>query len=291
LARSNTRHGNVRAGKAIGVARRLLQTSSEEGRPMTRSAIVGLLLTLTATAARAQQDRPLSARERAWVAQLGERLGGTPSGGRFTLRVPAEIAAEEREPDGLRVTVGDLAIHRVRFECEALAHAVAARIELGHPMVGEVRGDQAVFITGAPLRDVTVARRALDAAWQGLPSVGPATSTFAYFDHDELAVTTSRQDDAIWGQVEHALRRAAQHPEVTTSSGPGEATVTLPSGRCVRARRDAQAAQVCLAREPARAAELVRYLATLTREAPARRGLREAIDATVDAARSGSSGE
>lgn len=206
-------------------------------RPHSLTSCFSLALCLVALAgpARAQDpDAPLSRREQAYVDDLGRRFGQVSFADRSSFapgarEVVAPIGDGRRgRPDGapvrpveptpmargLLVRAGDTTIARYKFDSPEQAQAEARRVmeappnENREPLVGEVRGEQVLVLSGEIAKDPAAAREALDAAWQGLPAAASPDATFAVLGPRDLVLTTTLTDGPLRESVDQAIARA-----------------------------------------------------------------------------------
>lgn len=265
-------------------------------------------LVLAGTPASAQDS--LSRREREYVQALERRFGPvTASRLNFPSRLVAPTPTDElRRPierprperpyidvlvNGLEVRSDDVAIHRYRFSSPEEAQQMATGLiespmpEGRQPVVGEVRGNQLLLVTGDIARDPAAAREALDAAWQGLPASPTTDATFAVLGPNELAVHTTLEDGPLRESIDKAIKRARDLQERSDEFQPtpdGGMQVRKPSGFEADLRSDEHGASALLRRSPAGPAT-GEYLALLDPSSDAR-----SADQVRDANQSASEG-
>lgn len=191
-------------------------------------------------------DRPLSPRERGYVDQLAGMFGPVSFADRSRIeRVVAPMlppggsgpaTTSSTTATGLLVRAGDTTIARYRFDTPLEAQEEVARM-LHQPgesrpiMVGEVRGNQVLVLSGDVALDPAAARRALDAAWQGLPAASASDATFAMLGPDDLVLTTTLKDGPLRDEVDRAMAKARERAEQPGFEvGERDARVKLPSG-------------------------------------------------------------
>lgn len=255
-----------------------------------KSVVTSLLLVLSVTSIAQAQPADLSARERAYVDGLAATLGSVTRAERVgffwtptdapgiadhveTLEGQAQSGSRLRVT-GLRIEAASVVVRRVKLKDMDAARLFAARSELGAegPLVGEVRGDQVVFVHGEPVRDATFARRALDAAWRGLPVSAPsAEATFANLRDADLVLATTTHQGPIAESVLNAFAKARevagrQQPGCKAfMHGPEDVSVQLEQGLTARAHADdAGRAWVWSTGAHDRAAAMARYFEVLT---------------------------
>lgn len=255
-----------------------------------KNVVTSLLLVLSAASIAQAQPARLSARERAYVDGLATRLGSASRAERVGfLWTPTDepgiadhVESLEGPPEGgprlhvsgLRVEAAGVIVRRLKLEDADAARLFAARSELGAegPLVGELRGDQVIFVHGEPVRDATFARRVLDAAWRDLPVLAPsAEATFANLGEADLVLATTTHQGPIAASVLHAFdtaRKVSGHQEPgckAVMDGPHDVSVQLEQGLTARAHSDESGrAWVWSTGGSERAEAMARYFEVLT---------------------------
>lgn len=224
-----------------------------------------------------ERDAPLSSREKDYVDTLERRFGPVSLADRTSFvvgerRVTARIsdgspgasgapatpsASVEPPPSiatGVLVRAGDTTVARYRFESpehaqqEVLDLLGQERAASSEPLVGEVRGDQVLVLSGELARDPTAAREALDGAWQGLPAAGSSDATFAVLGPHDVVLTTTLKDGPLRRFAEDTIAkvraRAAggAHPGMEVL--PDGVRTRFPSGFEANVTSDARGATV-----------------------------------------------
>lgn len=231
------------------------------------SSTLCVLVALAAPAAAQDRDAPLSPRERSYVEGLGRQFGAVSFADRsqFVVGEPeiVDLSADApaRPPasvaDGILVRAGDTTIARYRFASPEEAQAEARRVletpveGSRAPLVGEVRGNQVLVLSGEVAKDPAAAREALDASWQGLPAPAAPDATFAVLGPRDLAISTTLKDGPLRESIDKALAKARERagtPEFQET--PDGMAVRSPSGFEADLRVDDQGASALLRSGP-----------------------------------------
>lgn len=260
-----------------------------------------LVATLSATApAAAQEGLTLSRRERAYVERLGERFGevAIADKSRFTIAADgvvtdvtdapsAATSPGASEATSLLVRAGDTTIGRYKFDSPEQAQQEAVRVledpEGGRePLVGEVRGDQLLVLTGPAAKDPAAAREALDAAWQGLPAASRPDGTFALLGPHDVVLTTRLQEGPLRAAIDQVLaetRELEGRPGVTLT-GTDAGQVKLESGFEAGFQAGEDGATLWTGQGPVRARQAREYLEQVAppRSGSVTEGARRVID-------------
>ncbi len=136
---------------------------------MSRFGVLALVaLTALASPAAGQalerEARPASVRERVFAEHLGRSLGGRNRAQSVRWRDGERVVAQ-----GVRVRLSGLEVERLRFRDSAAAEAFARRAAAAG-QVAEVRGAQALVLSGPRLGERELARQARAAGWDVLPA-------------------------------------------------------------------------------------------------------------------------
>ncbi|MCO5169283.1 MAG: hypothetical protein M9894_23310 [Planctomycetes bacterium] len=177
-----------------------------------------------------------------------------------------ELARGESVPLGVHARAEGAQVERLRFSSPAAAQEFLTTVDhwvLGHPVAGELRGDQVVLVHGDMVRDAARTRAALDAAWSVAPAAAEVDVTFAHLGGDDLAVTTRLPDGPLRRSIDAALAAIHRSPGPGMSSDPRSGEVRFDSGFHARVRSDGDGAMAVTSSRPGGVDALEGYLKTL----------------------------
>lgn len=233
-----------------------------------------------------------SPRERAWAEALGEALGAPARAEpvRATLEVETpDGTVREHAVRGVRADLGDVVVSRLLLDSADAARDLFAHHDDAGPIVGELRGAQVVFVKGERVRDPVFARRALDAAWVGLPApAARSEAASAALGPGGAAVRADSAVEAVVRPIRDACARARSaegEAAVDGQAGREDVALTLRSGFSVRLHVGQDGSRALWADGPERLAALERYAEVLfapdAAKAAPRAGFEEALDAVL----------
>lgn len=247
-------------------------------RSWTRFAVVLVVFGAASTAS--AQPRP-SAREQAYGRALAAALGQSPGAvTRFETAHGQHLSLGSRDDSavpprprvrGVQVDMPAVQVERLRFETaeQAQQHSrwlLDCDLPVPTPYVAELRGNQLVVVRGELARDPASARRALGAAWNGLPAPATSDATFADLG-DGLALTTTLPGGPLRAGVDDALAKAREVSKRPDARGveltADGARVQLDSGFTANLRSDAAGASLSTTTRPSEERAMSDYLAGL----------------------------